>query len=509
MSNRHPEHELDRELDALIEAVLSGQEVPPTDTTEQQVARRLTEEAQALRMNPSAAAKLRAQLSNQRRSTARLNKVRPLALAASTGSVVRGMPYASLAALIVVVFFAAVLFAMGSDKTPGAAQTTPTDTTNSLPTMVPTVESVAAATVTSTPIIAPNNPTEVAPATAVPPTSTPIVSPVNTTGDVPAGRPAERMWLLAYSPDGKWLANGGCSQPAGNNCVEGKVQIRNLTEGGAEVRSLIVGSIVSDIAFRQDGNALAIVGCGTQGDDGRCIQGQIWLMNPLTGELEDQATTGTMTMLRVTFQEEKVVATSIDGMLWIWDRAKQRVTRQSFVEYQANFANAVFSADGRYFAFEGAQHAVYVWDLVKDQYVGQTPSTQTEEIRNLALSPDGKILAIAWEDHTIQLWTMNPRALVGGAPLSGHTDVISALGFGPHGKALASASVDGTIRLWDVNAAQLVGSPLTSDDQGTIFRLVFGPDGSQLVSSSADTIRLWDLDQNPVRSEVLRRQVRK
>ncbi|MEM6252746.1 MAG: P-loop NTPase fold protein [Cyanobacteria bacterium P01_D01_bin.156] len=83
------------------------------------------------------------------------------------------------------------------------------------------------------------------------------------------------------------------------------------------------------------------------------------------------------------------------------------------------------------------------------------------------------------------------------APFQGHSDTIGSVAFSPDGQSIVSSSDDKTIRLWD-----LQGNPIGNPFQGhsrSVFSVTFSPDGKTIVSGSADhTIRLWDLQGNPI-----------
>jgi WD40 repeat protein len=110
----------------------------------------------------------------------------------------------------------------------------------------------------------------------------------------------------------------------------------------------------------------------------------------------------------------------------------------------------------------------------------------------VTFSPGGSTLASGSGDKTIRLWdvrTHKPR----GAPLSGHTSLVSGVAFSRDGRTLASTSFDKTIRLWDVGTHKQRGASLTGHT-GTVYSVTFSPGGSTLASGSGDkTIRLWDV----------------
>ncbi|MEM9219928.1 MAG: hypothetical protein AAGD25_37075, partial [Cyanobacteria bacterium P01_F01_bin.150] len=64
------------------------------------------------------------------------------------------------------------------------------------------------------------------------------------------------------------------------------------------------------------------------------------------------------------------------------------------------------------------------------------------------------------------------------------------VGFSPDGQRIVSGSLDNTVRLWDLN-----GNPIGEPFQGHtswVYSVGFSPDGQRIVSGSADTtVKVW------------------
>lgn len=77
-----------------------------------------------------------------------------------------------------------------------------------------------------------------------------------------------------------------------------------------------------------------------------------------------------------------------------------------------------------------------------------------------------------------------------------HSDWISAIAFSPDGKLIASGSFDNTLRLWDLQGNP-VSAPLVGHSDW-ITSVVFSPNGTCILSGSSDgTLQTWNLDGTP------------
>ena len=72
-----------------------------------------------------------------------------------------------------------------------------------------------------------------------------------------------------------------------------------------------------------------------------------------------------------------------------------------------------------------------------------------------------------------------------------------SVAFAPNGQSIVSGSTDKTLRLWDLQGNP-IGQPFRGHDD-SIWLVAFAPNGQSIVSGSDDkTLRLWDLEGNPI-----------
>ncbi len=197
---------------------------------------------------------------------------------------------------------------------------------------------------------------------------------------------------VAFSPDGMWLASGG------NDAL---ARVRRVKDG-EEVAQIIGGSYaVSDLAFSQDGEWLAIVNSNL-----------VRLRKPENG------------VMGLTLQS--------DQPLFCLD----------------------LSPDGAWLAAGDSANRVLLWELQKDAMVRVVGEHNGRAGRVEALvwqvdfNPQGDLLASAGGDGVVRIWDV--AAGVGLASLSGHTGAATSASFSPDGLWLATGDLSGSLRIWGI-----------------------------------------------------------
>jgi WD40 repeat protein len=153
--------------------------------------------------------------------------------------------------------------------------------------------------------------------------------------------------------------------------------------------------------------------------------------------------------------------------------------------------NVAFSPDGRRIVTGGKRIRLWEADTARPLF---DPTGYA--VYSVAYSPDGHRIASGGHDQAIQLWDADSGQPV-GAPLTGHTGMVSAVAFSPDGRVLVSASTDGTVRLWNVETRAAVG--VVDGDGSAVNSVAFGPNGRRLVSGSAKgTVSIVDAETRSV-----------
>jgi hypothetical protein len=249
----------------------------------------------------------------------------------------------------------------------------------------------------------------------------------------------ERVYDIAFSPDGKWLASAG-----GDPGQYGVVTLwKSAGDGSAEKeRDLIESSdCVFAVAFSPDGARLAAAGAD------RAIR--IW---------------------ELAAEGPKLEATIEDHADWIFDIA--------------------FSPDGKQLASASRDKTSKVFDVVKKEALVTFPG-HAQTVYTVAFSPDGKSIASGGEDNLIRLWdpANDGKAI---RAISGFGAPVFKLQFAPDGKSLVACSADKAIRIIDPAKGSTVRT--LSGHNDWIYTIAIAPDGQRLASGSWDgEVRLWNL----------------
>ena len=281
---------------------------------------------------------------------------------------------------------------------------------------------------------------------------------------------------LAFSPDGRFLANGG-----GGRSSETRIRLWEI----ATQREVLLTNLydsASALQFSSDGKTL--VSLSNLGDT-------ITWSDVETGE-------GTMKHLKsgtldafgpdvldagvYAIAHDKVAIGRTDGKIQVWDIA----THKALFSLRGHTNLSLQSPD------KSVRRSRPFVQVEKDRVVfRRSQRNQKNQVLVLAFSADGTRLASGSTDKTVRLWDINNRDK--WITLQKHTNWINVLAFSPDGKMLASGSVDKTVQLWDTSTGELLAT-FTGHING-ITALAFSPDSTVLVSGSADgMIRFWDTE---------------
>ena len=331
---------------------------------------------------------------------------------------------------------------------------------------------------------------------------------------------------MAFSPDGKTLAAGGC-ELSGYNCSQDETRLWDVSDP-AQAKPLGVPltghstTFINSVAFSPDGKTLA-----TTNIDDNII---LWDLSdpaqakPVGAPLTSHAsaawfrTSTTFSPDGKTLAAAECMATDnknkcVQGQISLWDvgdpAAAEPLAPLTGLAYAAH--SVAFSPDGKtlaagsygnpdahYTCLEGELSLWDMRDAAHAKALGAPVALHTG-VDNLRFSPDGNTLALGCEDGTIRLWDVSDatQATAVGAPLTGHSSWVWGLAFSPDGKTLASGAADGNLILWDMRDPGQTKPPLDASFihyTDPVKSVAFSSDGKTLVFGSQNkTINLWDI----------------
>ncbi len=291
----------------------------------------------------------------------------------------------------------------------------------------------------------------------------------------------ERVWSVAFSPDGRRLASAGEDQTAIIWDLATRQPVRWLT-GHTDCIYSVAASADHVVTGSQDGTV------------------RVWDMSSgaalFTVTLHDEHS-GYVLAVAASPDGSYFAATGYGSYTRIWDRSGRLVAPLDFGHWATGFTMA-FSTDGKHLAHGSYKSTgdgrVRVFDVSNPSQpaVVQEITGHTGFVRGVAFSPDGLCVASGSADGTVRVWnraTGESRSLTAPTQMG----VIQCVAYSPDGTRLASGSDDQTIRIWDPLSGKLKAT--LRGHTGFVQSVAFSPDGALIASGArtlTENVRLWD-----------------
>ena len=304
---------------------------------------------------------------------------------------------------------------------------------------------------------------------------------------------------LAFSPDGRYLVNGGGLYRTT------EIQVWDTTTG---YKVALIDAPASASVLRFSADSKRLISLSSWGDT--ISRWDIKTGQGITENLEErQFASGTRFPEAHALTYDKIAIGSIEGKIQLWNTitgeklsslrehsnlpdqplgAPSRLPRATLNRKQV--LALAFSPNGTQLASGSKDNTIRLWDNASDSkpIVLQKHTGWTNV---LAFSPNGKMLASGSTDKTVQLWNTDTGEPM--ATFTGHLNGINALAFSPDGTTLASGSTDGTIQFWNVKTGDVL-APRIAGHTEWVKGVAFSKDSSTLASVAFNgAINFWDV----------------
>ncbi len=294
---------------------------------------------------------------------------------------------------------------------------------------------------------------------------------------------------LAFSPNGETLvvSTGGSSSRQ-----EHRLRLWDVNTGDLIATSEEFNTIAWDVVFSPDGETIA-----TSLRDGRIVFLDTTDLSSIGG-LKHNGEVNSLTFSPDGGLLAAGVAEAGNGMVYIWDVAKQTIIR-SFWAHPYSVPSMAFSPTGQFLATGAIDRAVKVWQVSNGRLLETL--AQDGQGTSVVFSKDGSLLATAMcalSDAKLKclrgeiwLWNVSDWGLV--RTLSGPVDWVEAVALSPETALVAGGSRDFAVYLWRLRDAVLLRT-LIGHSEG-VSAIAFSPDGRFLATGSTDeSVILWAIE---------------
>ena len=326
---------------------------------------------------------------------------------------------------------------------------------------------------------------------AAAPFFTPTVSPtiarrfVSVTPVLTFASHQQTVRVVAWSPDGQYLASGG---------DDGLLLVWG-TDGMVRQR-MSYPAAVTALAWSPESKRL-VTGAGNQVSFLTALTGTV-----LTSFPHDHLATVT-SLAWTAHNQQQVVSGALDQRAIIWQTTLYQ-PQTVFTRHTAPIEAVSWAADGQTVASSSHGGVVRVWNAESGREVHPLYQDAPLPMRAAAFAPTGTQLAVGGDDGIIRLWNgfmcqhtgaINASPICIDTPMRLHSShsPIRSLAWSPDDRYLVSSSDDGSFSLWDPAQSQKPLLTMPVQPGSPVLSLAWSPTGNQLATASGKIMIVWNL----------------
>ncbi len=255
------------------------------------------------------------------------------------------------------------------------------------------------------------------------------------------------LTIAAWSPDGKYIASGSIyttyTTIYGDDSYDittGDLQIWDAMTGVTVYTQPMRGTAM--VAWSPDGKYIA--SCGAEEN------GPLYVQDTTPGkegfyhykEFYESGVVGLAWS-----PNGRYIATSYENQreqVKVWNPST-KVLLCSYSGHSEDCRCLAWSPDGKQIASGGDDSTVHVWNVATGSLI-LTYHGHADEILAVAWSSNGRYIASGSCDKTVQVWDATDGGHV--YTYRGHSDAVTAVAWSPDGTRIASGSSDHTVQVW-------------------------------------------------------------
>ncbi|KIK91990.1 hypothetical protein PAXRUDRAFT_603243 [Paxillus rubicundulus Ve08.2h10] len=183
--------------------------------------------------------------------------------------------------------------------------------------------------------------------------------------------------------------------------------------------------------------------------------------------------------------ELKVVSTSLDETVRIWDAGTGKQVGEPLLGHAAETIGIAISTDGTKIVSGGEDGKIIMWSAEARTIIRIIkPRMSGDNLRviSLSFSPDDKTFASASGNGTCTVWDSETGEFL--LDFDDHQDSVEIVSYSSSGVKIASGSSDHTIRIRNTQTGERLTQPLLHAD--AVRSIVWSPDSRQLISTCDD-----------------------